>query len=78
MVLQEVGVAEDEVKYGAAARLAKLDGDLLDVQQDMATCLEARQAALARDREPAQTQLARSQVIRDAAKEYHLQHVDED
>ena len=56
-------MAEDEVKYGAAARLAKLDGDLVDVQQDIAACLQARQAAFASDWEQAQTQLASSQVI---------------
>lgn len=62
MVLQEAGVAEDEVKYGAAARLAKLDGDLVDVQQDMAAWLQARQAALAHDWQQAQAQLTSSQV----------------
>lgn len=56
-------MAEDEQKYGAAARLAKLDDDLVDVQQAMAACLQARQAALAHDWEQAQTQLATSQVI---------------
>ena len=69
MVLQEVGVAEDEVKYGAAARLAKLDGDLVDVQQDMAACLQAHQAVLAHDWEQAHTQLASWQVIQRIAEE---------
>lgn len=62
-LLQEAGVAEDEVKYGAAARLAKLDADLLDQQQEMALCLQARRAALDQELQQAQTQLATSEVI---------------
>lgn len=60
---QEAGVAEDEVKYGAAARLAALDADLLDQQQEMALCLQAHRAALDQQLEHAQTQLAASEVI---------------
>ncbi|KAL3152957.1 hypothetical protein ABBQ38_011987 [Trebouxia sp. C0009 RCD-2024] len=60
-LLQEAGVAEDEVKYGAAARLAKLDADLLDQQQEMALCLQARRAALDQELQQAQTQLATSE-----------------
>lgn len=56
-------MAEDEEKHGAAARLARLDGDLVDVQQAMAACLQARQAALAYDWDQAHTLLATSQVI---------------
>ncbi|KAA6426936.1 MAG: hypothetical protein FRX49_03260 [Trebouxia sp. A1-2] len=54
----EAGVAEDEVKYGAAARLAQVDSELLDVQQDMADCLHARQGAVTQDILAAQGQLA--------------------
>ncbi len=50
------------MKYGAAARLAKLDADLLDQQQEMALCLLARQSALDQDLEKAQTQFATSEV----------------
>lgn len=56
-------MAEDEVKYGAATRLAKLEADLLDEQQDMAACLQGRRAALTHDLEQAQTLIATSQVI---------------
>lgn len=62
MSLQEVGVAEDEVKYGAAARLAKLDADLMDEQQEMAVCLQSCEATIAHELERAQTQLAISKV----------------
>ncbi|KAL0034643.1 hypothetical protein WJX77_000708 [Trebouxia sp. C0004] len=54
----EAGVAEDEVKYGAAARLAQLDGEVVEVQQDMATCLHARRSAVTQDVLAAQAQLA--------------------
>jgi len=50
------------VKYGAAARLAQVDSELLDVQQDMATCLHARQGAVTQDVLAAQGQLATLQV----------------
>ena len=60
--MQEAGVAEDEVKYGAAARLAQIDSELVDVQQDMATCLQARQAAVTEDLQTVQSQLAALQV----------------
>ncbi|DBB18122.1 TPA: hypothetical protein ACH3X3_003098 [Trebouxia sp. C0006] len=53
----EAGVAEDEVKYGAAARLAQVDSELLDVQQDMAACLHARRGAVTQDVLAAQGQL---------------------
>ena len=56
--MQEAGVAEDEEKYGAAARLAQVDNELMDVQQDMAACLHARQFAVTQDVLAAQDQLA--------------------
>jgi hypothetical protein len=60
--MQEAGVAEDEVKYGAAARLAQVDSELLDVQQDMAACLHARRGAVTQDVLAAQGQLVTLQV----------------
>ena len=60
--MQEAGVAEDEVKYGAAARLAQIDSELVDVQQDRATCLKARQAAITEELQTVQSQLATLQV----------------
>ena len=60
--MQEMGVAEDEVKYGAAARLAQLETELLDVQQEMAICLHTRQGAVTQDLQIAQSQLATLQA----------------
>ena len=50
------------MKYGAAARLAQVDSELLDVQQDMADCLHARRGAVIQDVLAAQGQLATLQV----------------
>ena len=58
-----MGVAEDEVKYGAAARVAQLDTELLDTQQDMAACLHTRQAACSQDVQEAKTELTTLQVL---------------
>lgn len=58
-----MGVAEDEVKYGAAARLAQLDTQLLDMQQVMATCLHARQADVGQDIQQAQNHIHALQVL---------------
>ena len=50
------------MKYGAAARLAQVDSELLDVQQDMVTCLHARRGSVTQDVLAAQGQLATLQV----------------
>ena len=55
-------MADDEVKYGAASRLAQLDIELVDVQQDMAACLHARQGAVTQDLHSMQRQVASLQV----------------
>ena len=52
----------DEVKYGTAARLAQLDAQVLDLQQDMASCLHARKAAINEQIETAGRQLTNVQV----------------
>ena len=60
--LQEDSVTADEVKYSAAARLAQLDAQVLDLQQDMAACLHVRKAAIDENVETTGHQLANVQV----------------
>ena len=42
---------EDETKYGAAARVAQIDSELVDLQQGIASCLRAQELLVAQDME---------------------------
>ena len=53
---------EDEKKYGAAARVAQIDSELVDLQQGIASCLRAQELLVAQDIETVSQEVSALQV----------------
>lgn len=60
--VQETSVLGDEDKYGAAARVAQIDSELMDLQQGIASCLRAQELLVAQDIEIASQEVSSLQV----------------